>query len=105
MVNNKVRVAAVLASVTMRELAEELGVAKTSLSRALREELPEHRATEMLEAIHRIESAPGRQEKLRRRDEYLRRTGMSIITFYRKLRTDTFRPLEAELFNQMFGGE
>lgn len=46
-----------------------------------------------------------RQEKLRRRDEYLRRTGMSIITFYRKLRTDTFRPLEAELFNRMFGEE
>ena len=46
-----------------------------------------------------------RQEKLRRRDEYLRRTGMSIITFYRKLRTDTFRPLEAELFNRMFDGK
>lgn len=71
MANKKVRVAAVLASVTMLELAEELGVAKTSLSRALREELPEHRATEMLEAIHRIESAPGRQEQLRRREKGL----------------------------------
>ena len=69
MVNNKVRVAAVLASVTMRELAEALGVAPTCLSRALREELPEHRAAEMLDAIRRIESEPGRQEKLRRREQ------------------------------------
>ena len=42
------------------------------------------------------------KEKLRRRDEYLRRSGMSIITFYYKLRTETFRPLERELFDELF---
>lgn len=42
------------------------------------------------------------KEKLRRRDEYLRRSGMSLITFYYKMRTDTFRPLEQELFDKLF---
>lgn len=42
------------------------------------------------------------KEKLRRRDEYLRRSGMSLITFYYKLRTETFRPLERELFDELF---
>lgn len=42
------------------------------------------------------------KEKLRRRDEYLRRSGMSLITFYYKLRTETFKPLEQELFDKLF---
>ena len=67
--NEKIKAAAALVAVTRMELAEELGVALSSLSRALREELPEHRAAEMLDAIRRIESAPGRQEKLRRREQ------------------------------------
>lgn len=42
------------------------------------------------------------KEKLKRRDEFLRRSGMSVITFYHKLRTETFKPLEQDLFNELF---
>ena len=31
--------------------------------------------------------------RLRLRDEFLRRSGMSLITFYDKLRKDSFKPL------------
>lgn len=40
--------------------------------------------------------------KLKLRDEYLRRSGMSLITFYDKLRKDSFKPLERELFEDIF---
>lgn len=40
--------------------------------------------------------------KLKLRDEYLERSGMSLITFYDKLRKDSFKPLERELFNNIF---
>ena len=43
-----------------------------------------------------------KEEKLKRRDEFLRRTGMSVITFYKKVREDSFKPLERELFNKLF---
>lgn len=42
------------------------------------------------------------QNKLEFRDEYLRRSGMSLITFYQKLRTDNFKKLERELFEELF---
>ena len=42
------------------------------------------------------------QKKLELRDEYLRRSGMSLITFYQKLRTDNFKKLERELFEELF---
>ncbi len=40
--------------------------------------------------------------KLRLRDEFLRRSGMSLITFYDKLRKDSFKPLERELYENIF---
>lgn len=40
--------------------------------------------------------------KLKLRDEFLKRSGMSLITFYDKLRKDTFKPLEKELFETIF---
>lgn len=42
------------------------------------------------------------QNKLEFRDEYLRRSGMSLITFYQKLRTDNFKKLERDLFEELF---
>ena len=39
---------------------------------------------------------------LRLRDEFLRRSGMSLITFYDKLRKDSFKPLERELYENIF---
>lgn len=41
------------------------------------------------------------EEKLKLRDDFLSRTGLSIITFYQKLRTNNFRPLERELLNDL----
>ena len=41
-------------------------------------------------------------EKSRLRDEFLRRSGMSLITFYDKLRKDSFKPLERELYENIF---
>lgn len=43
-----------------------------------------------------------RKEKLELRDEYLRESGMSLITFYDKLRKDSFKPLERNLFEKLF---
>lgn len=40
--------------------------------------------------------------RLKLRDEFLRRSGMSLITFYDKLRKDSFKPLERELFENIF---
>ena len=40
--------------------------------------------------------------RLRLRDEFLRRSGMSLITFYDKLRKDSFKPLERELYENIF---
>ncbi len=40
--------------------------------------------------------------RLRLRDEFLRRSGMSLITFYDKLRKDSFKPLERELFENLY---
>lgn len=40
--------------------------------------------------------------KLKLRDEYLAKSGMSLITFYDKLRKDSFKPLERELFENIF---
>lgn len=40
--------------------------------------------------------------KLKLRDEFLRKSGMSLITFYDKLRKDSFKPLERELFENIF---
>ena len=43
-----------------------------------------------------------RKEKLKLRDEYLKESGMSLITFYDKLRKDSFKPLERSLFENLF---
>lgn len=43
-----------------------------------------------------------RKEKLKLRDEYLKESGMSLITFYDKLRKDSFKPLERSLFEKLF---
>lgn len=40
--------------------------------------------------------------KLKLRNEYLEKSGMSLITFYDKLRKDSFKPLERELFENIF---
>lgn len=40
--------------------------------------------------------------KLKLRDEFLQRSGMSLITFYEKMRKDSFKPLEKELFENIF---
>lgn len=40
--------------------------------------------------------------RLKFRDEFLRRSGMSLITFYDKLRKDSFKPLERELYEDIF---
>ena len=43
-----------------------------------------------------------RKEKLKLRDEYLKESGMSLITFYDKLRKDSFKPLERRVFEKLF---
>lgn len=43
-----------------------------------------------------------RKEKLKLRDEYLKESGMSLITFYDKLRKNSFKPLERDLFEKLF---
>lgn len=43
-----------------------------------------------------------RKEKLELRDEYLKESGMSLITFYDKLRKDSFKPLERNLLEKLF---
>ena len=43
-----------------------------------------------------------RKEKLKLRDEYLKESGMSLITFYDKLRKDSFKPPERSLFEKLF---
>ena len=40
--------------------------------------------------------------RLKLRDEFLKRSGMSLITFYDKLRKDSFKPLERELFENLY---
>ena len=40
--------------------------------------------------------------RLEFRDEFLKRSGMSLITFYDKLRKDSFKPLERELFENLY---
>ena len=40
--------------------------------------------------------------RLRLRDEFLRSSGMSLITLYDKLRKDSFKPLERELYENIF---
>lgn len=37
------------------------------------------------------------QQKLKVRDEMIERSGISLITFYQKLRSDNFKKLEREL--------
>lgn len=41
-------------------------------------------------------------EKLALRDEFLKLSGVSLITFYQKLRNDTFKPLERDLLEKLF---
>lgn len=43
-----------------------------------------------------------RAMKLKLRDEFLSKSGMSLITFYDKMRKDSFKPLERELFELLF---
>ena len=40
--------------------------------------------------------------RLKLRDEFLKRSDMSLITFYDKLRKDSFKPLERELYENIF---
>ena len=40
--------------------------------------------------------------RLKFRDEFLKIIGMSFITFYDKLRKDSFKPLERELFENLY---
>lgn len=40
--------------------------------------------------------------RLKLRNDFLKRSGMSLITFYDKLRKDSFKPLERELFETIF---
>lgn len=40
--------------------------------------------------------------RLKLRNEFLKRSGMSLITFYDKLRKDSFKPLERELYENIF---
>lgn len=42
------------------------------------------------------------KKKLELRDAFLKKSGMSIITFYQKMRNDTFKPLERELFEKLY---
>lgn len=41
------------------------------------------------------------ENKIALRKEYMDATGMAYTTFYTKLRTDSFRPLERQLFEKM----
>lgn len=41
------------------------------------------------------------EEKIEFREAYLTKSGMPYTTFYHKLRTDTFRPLEQNLFEKL----
>lgn len=41
------------------------------------------------------------ESKITLRKEYMDATGMAYTTFYSKLRTDSFRPLERRLFEKM----
>lgn len=41
------------------------------------------------------------EDKIKLRKEYMETTGMAYTTFYMKLRTDSFRPLERSLFEKM----
>jgi hypothetical protein len=52
---------------------------------------------------HQYDLLP-KQQKLQLRDEFLEKSGMSLITFYQKLRTDKFRKLERDLFVSLLTG-
>lgn len=54
MTNKDVRVAAMSAGVPLWRIAEELGIADTSLSRKLRRELPADEQKQILEIIDRL---------------------------------------------------
>lgn len=41
------------------------------------------------------------EDKIALRQEFIEATGMAYSTFYMKLRTDSFRPLEKKLFEKM----
>ena len=41
------------------------------------------------------------EDKVVLRKEYMDATGMAYTTFYMKLRTDSFKPLERKLFEKM----
>lgn len=41
------------------------------------------------------------ESKIALRKEYMEATGMAYTTFYSKLRTDSFRPLERGLFEKL----
>ena len=41
------------------------------------------------------------EDKIALRKEYMDATGMAYTTFYMKLRTDSFRPLERNLFEKL----
>lgn len=41
-------------------------------------------------------------DKLELRDEFVKLSGVSMITFYQKMRNDTFKPLERELLEKLF---
>lgn len=44
------------------------------------------------------------EDKIALRKEYMDTTGMAYTTFYTKLRNDSFRPLERNLFEKLVSG-
>lgn len=41
-------------------------------------------------------------EKLVLRNEFIKQSGMSLITFYQKMRKDSFKPLERKFLEKLF---
>lgn len=60
----------------------------------------EENLSKMVPKYHYDQMEKGTRLKLR--DEFLKRSGMSLITFYDKLRKDSFKPLERILFEKLF---
>lgn len=44
-----------------------------------------------------------RKNKIELRNKFVAISGMSVITFYQKIREDTFKPLESRLFEELYG--
>ena len=62
MENLKVRLAAMEHDVTISQMAEHLGILRTSLSRKLRKELRERQQADLLRAISEIAASRGTEE-------------------------------------------